>query len=71
MKMCKQILDMKDERITYNDLWEDLKKEEALADEKAGYPPKCNPGYEASEDGKKCVKVTKALHKSGAPKSTY
>ena len=27
------------------------------ADEKAGYPPKCNPGYEASKDGKKCVPV--------------
>ena len=65
MKMCKQILDMKDARIVYNDLWEDLKKEETLADEKAGYPPKCNPGYEASGDGKKCVPVKKdkATHK--------
>ena len=27
------------------------------ADEKAGYPPKCNPGYEVSKDGKKCVPV--------------
>ena len=50
----------------YNKLWEDLK-----ADEKAGYPPKCNPGYEVSEDGKKCIKITKALHKSGVPKKFY
>ncbi|MAM17524.1 MAG: hypothetical protein CME35_00975 [Gramella sp.] len=65
MIMRKQTLDMKESRITYNDLWEDLKEEEALADEKAGYPPKCNPGYEASEDGKKCVPVKKdkATHK--------
>jgi|TARA_R110002051_G_C8622179_1_gene483530 hypothetical protein len=44
----------------YNKLWNDLK-----ADEKAGYPPKCNPGYEASEDGKKCIpiKKNKATHK--------
>ena len=65
MIMCKQILDMKESRITYNDLWEELKKEEVLADEKAGYPPKCNPGYEASGDGKKCVpiKKDKATHK--------
>ena len=41
------------------------------ADEKAGYPPKCNPGYEATKDGKKCVKVTKTLHKSGIPKKSY
>jgi hypothetical protein len=27
------------------------------ADKKAGYPPKCNPGYKISEDGKKCVKI--------------
>ena len=65
MIMPKQILDIKESKITYNDLWEDLKKEEALADEKAGYPPKCNSGYEASEDGKKCVpiKKDKAAHK--------
>ena len=34
-----------------------------LADEKAGYPPKCKPGYEVSKDKKKCVpkeKTTKA-----------
>lgn len=56
---------MKKPIITYNNLWEDLKKEQAIADEKAGYPPKCNPGYEASEDGKKCVpmKKDKAAHK--------
>ena len=65
MIMRKQILDKKESKITYNDLWEDLKKEETLADEKAGYPPKCNSGYEASEDGKKCVpiKKDKAAHK--------
>jgi len=65
MIMPKQILDIKESKITYNDLWEDLKKEETLADEKAGYPPKCNPGYEASGDGKKCVpiKKDKATHK--------
>ena len=51
MIMRKQTLDMKESRITYNDLWEDLKEEEALADEKAGYPPKCNPGYEAVTPG--------------------
>ncbi|MAH49800.1 hypothetical protein CMI37_28505 [Candidatus Pacearchaeota archaeon] len=27
------------------------------ADKEAGYPPKCNPGYKVSEDGKKCVKI--------------
>ena len=65
MIMRKQTLNTKESRITYNDLWEDLKEGEALADEKAGYPPKCNPGYEASEDGKKCVpiKKDKATHK--------
>jgi|TARA_Y100000296_G_scaffold78695_1_gene101786 hypothetical protein len=31
------------------------KKGGLLADEKAGYPPKCKPGYEVSEDKKKCV----------------
>jgi hypothetical protein len=29
------------------------------ADEKAGYPPKCNPGYEVSPDKKKCIPVKK------------
>jgi len=28
-----------------------------LAEEKAGYPPKCKPGYEVSADKKKCVPV--------------
>jgi len=42
----------------YNALWKEIK-----ADEKAGYPPKCNPGYEVSEDGKKCVKIIKAWNK--------
>ena len=27
------------------------------ADKKAGYPPKCNEGYEVSEDGKTCVPI--------------
>ena len=39
------------------------KEDGLLADEKAGYPPKCKPGYEVSEDGKKCVKVAKAWNK--------
>ena len=30
-----------------------------LADEKAGYPPKCKPGYEVSDDKKKCVPIKK------------
>jgi hypothetical protein len=42
----------------YDNLWKEMK-----ADEKAGYPPKCNPGYEPSEDGKKCVKIAKAWNK--------
>ena len=29
------------------------------ADEKAGYPPKCNPGYETSPDKKKCIPIKK------------
>jgi hypothetical protein len=29
------------------------------AEEKAGYPPKCNPGYEVSPDKKKCIPVKK------------
>ena len=29
------------------------------ADEKAGYPPKCNPGYEESPDKKKCNPIKK------------
>jgi|TARA_R110000751_G_scaffold74674_1_gene150786 hypothetical protein len=35
------------------------KEEGLLADEKAGYPPKCKPGYEVSGDKKKCVPVKK------------
>ena len=31
------------------------KEEGLLAEEKAGYPPKCKPGYEVSKDKKKCV----------------
>jgi hypothetical protein len=35
------------------------KEDGLLADEKAGYPPKCKPGYEVSKDKKKCVLVKK------------
>ena len=35
----------------------EYKEEGLLANEKAGYPPKCKPGYEISEDKKKCVPV--------------
>lgn len=37
----------------------EYREEGLLADEKAGYPPKCKPGYEVSEDKKKCVPVEK------------
>jgi hypothetical protein len=37
------------------DFTEQIKKLEA--NKKAGYPPKCNEGYEVSEDGKTCVPV--------------
>jgi len=33
------------------------KEDGLLADEKAGYPPKCKPGYKVSEDKKKCIPV--------------
>ncbi len=47
------------EQIT-NRILKNLYKElQTKADEKAGYPPKCNPGYEVSEDGKKCVPIKK------------
>ena len=36
---------------------------DAKADEKAGYPPNCNEGYEA-KDGK-CVLIEKDSEKSG------
>jgi hypothetical protein len=35
----------------------EYKEEGLFANEKAGYPPKCKPGYEVSEDKKKCVPV--------------
>ena len=35
------------------------KEDGLLADEKAGYPPKCKPGYEVSGDKKKCVPIKK------------
>ena len=42
-------------------LAEDCEKEldQNEADEKAGYPPKCSPGYEVSPDKKKCIPVKK------------
>ena len=36
-----------------------LNRQELAADEKAGYPPKCNPGYEVSPDKKKCIPIKK------------
>jgi hypothetical protein len=39
----------------------------ADANKKAGYPPKCNTGYEVSDDGKKCVPTSKEEKK---PEST-
>lgn len=33
--------------------------DKSKADEKAGYPPKCNPGYEVSPDKKKCIPIKK------------
>lgn len=44
----------------------EYKEEGLLADEKAGYPPKCKPGYEVSNDKKKCVpkKESTGAHKT-------
>ena len=44
----------------------EYKEEGLLADEKAGYPPKCKPGYEVSKDNKKCVpkKESTGAHKT-------
>ena len=39
--------------------------QELAADEKAGYPPKCNAGYEV-KDGK-CVKIEEDTAKKHAP----
>ena len=39
------------------DCEEELDQNEA--DEKAGYPPKCNSGYEISPDKKKCIPIKK------------
>ena len=36
-----------------------MKVDKSEADEKAGYPPKCNPGYEISPDKKKCIPIKK------------
>lgn len=43
-------------KITEIDFTEQI-LEKAAADEKAGYPPKCNPGYKASPDKKKCIPI--------------
>ena len=48
---------MKD--IDFTDQIIQYKEEGLLADEKAGYPPNCKPGYEVSEDKKKCVPLKK------------
>tara|TARA_Y100000310_G_scaffold2008_1_gene2513 strand:- start:270 stop:455 length:186 start_codon:yes stop_codon:yes gene_type:complete len=36
-----------------------LNRQKLAADEKAGYPPKCNSGYEVSPDKKKCIPIKK------------
>ena len=41
-------------KITEIDFTEQI-LEKAAAEEKAGYPPKCNPGYKVSPDKKKCI----------------
>ena len=48
---------MKD--IDFTDLILKYREDGLLAEEKAGYPPKCKPGYEVSEDKKKCVPIKK------------
>ena len=66
------------QRALYSRLWNEVKNAEDLsceedkplsvdANKKAGYPPKCNPGYEVSKDGKKCVPTAKTETK---PEST-
>jgi hypothetical protein len=45
--------------IDFTDQIIQYKEEGLLADEKAGYPPKCKPGYEISKDKKKCVPLEK------------
>jgi hypothetical protein len=40
-------------KITEIDFTDQLR--EMKAEEKAGYPPKCNPGYKVSPDKKKCI----------------
>ncbi len=45
--------------IDFTDQITQYKEEGLLADEKAGYPPNCKPGYEVSEDKKKCVPLKK------------
>ena len=46
-------------KITEIDFTEQILNRQMAAAEKAGYPPKCNPGYEVSPDKKKCVPVKK------------
>ena len=45
--------------IDFTDQITQYKEEGLLADEKAGYPPNCKPGYEVSKDKKKCVPLKK------------
>jgi hypothetical protein len=44
---------------------------QAKADKKAGYPPKCNEGYEVSGDGKTCVLVEESEAKKGKKENPF
>ena len=44
---------------------------QAKADKKAGYPPKCNEGYEVSEDGKTCVPAEESEAKKGKKENPF
>lgn len=46
-------------KTTEIDFTKQILNRQLKADEKAGYPPKCNPGYEVSPDKKKCIPVKK------------
>jgi hypothetical protein len=41
------------------------------ANKKAGYPPKCNEGYEVSEDGKTCVPVEESEAKKNKKENPF
>ncbi len=48
-----------DRKNEYSRLWQMVNEDEpSLADDKAGYPPNCNEGYE-EKDGK-CVPIERA-----------